>query len=500
MFRGALVLLVVLIPLPCSGQSFHKARAAQPEAGSMFVFPERIRLKSGEFFTATRGQMFVPLNRNRGNSDVISVEFYLFPRSEKANPDTPPLFLLNGGPGFPGLQDMLDNPGAFEQRLGNYLEISDLVVVGQRGIGSSKPDTVVVQPRPPMLKQARDPANIESYREALRQQRQFWIDQGVDLSGFTAVQAAADVYDIAKGLGFDKIMITGGSFGSHWGMTVMRKHPEIVARALLHGMEGPDHTWDHPGWIWNVYKRVARDAEASDRLEGMIPDDGLIQTVEEMVGKAEANPVTVTVNNQEIVFDGDAMRAVARGYSRSLRAWPAEVIEMSQGRLQNAARRMALRMNTTGTGSTTASYWMLDSSSGITAKRQAEFESDPAMKIIGSTFDQYRFGSPVWEADLGDDFRQNFRTQIPTVIVHGTWDLSTPYENAVELAPFFENGTFVTVERGSHGALGEAMSSDRDFSRAVFQFMSTGDASALPEKVVLKEPRWKVPRDEDMDE
>jgi hypothetical protein len=75
-------------------------------------------------------------------------------------------------------------------------------------------------------------------------------------------------------------------------MELMRKHPELVARAVLSGMEGPDHTWDHPGWYWNVYKRVTVDAESSESLAGMIPDGGLIAAVEGLVKQADENPIS----------------------------------------------------------------------------------------------------------------------------------------------------------------------------------------------------------------
>lgn len=48
-----------------------------------------------------------------------------------------------------------------------------------------------------------------------------------------------------------------GSFGSHWGMAVMRYHPEVGARAVLTGMEGPDHTYDSPGGVLASLERMA---------------------------------------------------------------------------------------------------------------------------------------------------------------------------------------------------------------------------------------------------
>ncbi len=492
-------LLLLSTSAPCLAQSFHNGKAPAPAAGSMYVYPERIRLKNREFFTAHRGQMFVPANRSKDDSAVISVEFYLFPRSDQANPDTPPMFILNGGPGFAGLSERLAKRGTFEDQFQPLLNITDVVVVGQRGIGSSTPNTTIVQPTPPQMARQFDPEAVSEFQTALRDERQFWLDEGIDLSGLNVIEAAADVRDVAHGLGFDKIMISGGSFGSHWGMTLMRYHPELIERAILNGMEGPDHTWDHPGWIWNVYKRVAADAEASEQLKGLIPEGGLVAAMEAMVRKAEENPFTVVLNEGtsseiEVVMDGHALRAVARGFSGAgLTSWPAEVIRMHRDDWEAAARRVLGRSKMRGRGFATASYWTLDSASGITAKRRAEFEADPAMSIIGSTFSSYAMGSPVWEVDLGDEFRTNFQTDIPTVIVHGTWDTSTPYENAQELAPFFTNSRFVTVERGSHGAIREATSADPQFRAGLTQFFQSGDMSGLPDRVELDPPEWRVP-------
>ena len=499
MLRLLLVCVFTVGAISCDAQdtpsSFHDATADSPRPGTLFVHPERILLKEGGFFTAYRGQAFVPLNRSHGGSDVISIEFYRFPRSENADPNTPPLFLLNGGPGFKGLATDLARPGTFENRIKSFLDMTEVVVVGQRGIGSSKPDTVIRQSAVPS---SDDADELARFQGEMKKERDYWLGQGVDLSGFNVLEAATDVHDIAKGLGFDKIILSGGSFGSHWGMAIMRKHPNLVERAILHGMEGPDHTWDHPGWIWNVYKRVAEDAESSDRLKECIPEQGLIHAVETMLKNAEANPVVVTLNKgnsseRTVEIDSAAMRSLARGYKNSLRSWPADIIEMSRGNFENAARRVMTRSRIRPSGLTTASFWMLDSGSGITARRRAVFESDPAMKIIGSTFDYYAKGSPVWETDLGDDFRQNFETGIPTVIVHGTWDTSTPYENAVELAPFFKNSKFITVKRGSHGAFSEAMNADKNFRNAIRKFTVSGDMSGLPDQIELPLPRWSQP-------
>lgn len=508
------VLLVTLLTLLIIGSScsrdstagapegtFHKAAAKSPEPGTIFLYPERIKLREGGFFNAERGMMFVPVNRSKRNSAVIAVEVYRFRASEKANPETPPIFFLHGGPSFEGLERSLEELGNFEERWRPFLDVSDLVVVSQRGIGPSKPTTTIettTKPVPPDQPYDDEEA-VAEYQQVLAKEKAVWEELGLDLGGFTVVEAAADVNDVRKALGYDKIVIWGGSFGSHWGMALMRYYPEIVERAILRGMEGPDHTYDHPGHLWNVYKRVAAEAEKAPELKGLIPNGGLIKAIETVIERVENKPFKVTVTNsetnesQDVLFDAESVKRLARGYSRGLPAWPTDVITLYNGDFSKAAESVVRRYHSRGRGYRTASFYMLDCGSGITAERLAEYNSDAALEILGRMNWGYTAGCSVWGSDLGDEFRQNFETDIPTVIVHGTWDTSTPYENALELVPYFRNSKFIPVNRGPHGAIRAAMRSSEQFKKGIMRFAETGDMSELPDKVEMPPVEWIVP-------
>lgn len=508
MIRFFLLAVVLLCGPSLIAQTFHHGVAPSPKPGTLFIYPERIALQDGGFFTCQRGLLFAPTNRSKSSSDVIAIEFYRFPRirntdssAHENDTEPPPIFILKGGPGFQGLEGELNERGTLEKKYLHFLNVADVIVIGQRGIGSSKPNTIVEE-RPtsvPADGTHNEEQAIESFQRQLSIERQYWLDQGVDLSGFNVLECAADVHDLSKALGYERITLYGGSFGSHWAIAVMRSHPEIVSRAVLTGLEGPNHTWDHPGWIWNVYKRVAADAEASAGLRHLIPDSGLIATIQSIVERAHQRPFDVTIfrgqpNEATARIDGPAMQYVARGISRRLRDWPAEVIQMSRGNFANAAAVTLRRAKEQRRIYRTASYWMLDSGSGISPKRRAEIESDPAAAIIGNINWLYSAGSPIWKADLGEDFRAEFITEIPTVLVHGTWDTQTPLENAIELEPCFTNHRFVKVHRGSHAALLEAQYFEPKFREALLTFIGTGDSSLLPNEIVLPEPMWTVPK------
>ncbi len=501
--RGlTIIVLALLISIVSCTQNrtFHSTKASAPEAGSIFTFPERIILEDGGFFNAERATMFVPLNRSVKHSDVISLDIYRFKASEKANPETPPIFYLHGGPSFAGLEDQLAEPGTFEKNWQFMLDVADVVIVSQRGIGPSKPTTTVertVTAQALDVPYDDDKAIIE-LQEMLAKERMVWEDLGVDLKGFTILEAAEDVNDVRKAFGYDKITLWGGSFGSHWGMSLMRMHPEIIERAIFRGMEGVDHTYDHPGYTWNVYKRMAEDAENSIELKGLIPEGGLISAVETIKDRLDKEPITVEVINpetnevQKVLFDAYSVKKLSRGYSNNLASWPADIITLYNGDFSKAAERMVQRYNNSGRSFKTASYYMLDCGSGITEDRLNEHLADPANEILETGWG-YINGCPCWGSDLGDDFRQNFETNIPTVIVQGTWDRSTPYENAVELVPYFKDVKFIPVIRGPHGAIKAALRESELFKNGILKFAATGDRSALPDVLELPKEIWVVP-------
>jgi pimeloyl-ACP methyl ester carboxylesterase len=492
-----LLLATLLVTGSSCSQSADPEPGRAPEPGTLFLYPERIPLKAGGFVNVERGMMFVPTNRSKEESPVIALEVYRFKASEKANPETPPIFYLHGGPSFGGLERPLEQLGTFEERWLPLSEVSDVVVISQRGIGPSKPTTTIdatTEPEPP--DRPFDEAEaVAEFQQVLTNEKAVWEDLGIDLSGFTIIEAAADVDDVRKALGYEKIVIWGGSFGSHWGMAVMRYYPATVERAILRGMEGPDHTYDHPGHLWNVYKRVAEEAEQAPELKDLIPRGGLIKAMETVIQRVEETPIKVAANNsQDVLFDANLIKLLARGYTGALTAWPADVIRLFNGDFSGAAEMAVQRYRISRRSFRTASYFMLDCGSGITPERLAEYDADPASQILGRMNWGYIAGCPVWGSDLGDEFRQNFETSIPTVIVHGTWDTSTPYENALELVPYFKNSKFIPVIRGPHGAIQSAMRVSEEFKTGIMRFAATGVASQLPDEVEMPPAKWIVPR------
>lgn len=495
----AAALLVPILPAAAPAQAW-----SSPEAGTMHLHPDRYERVDGTYATAQRGVLYVPQDRSRPEAGTLGVVFHRFPADDSVSAESPPIFILRGGPGFGGLE--LEEAGYYEENVAHYAGFADVVVVGQRGFGPSFPDTECEGVRAPIF----DPAAPEEERagalgEAGRKCRTYWREQGLVPEGMNVREAASDVIDVADALGYDRVVLSGVSFGSHWAMAILRDHPDRVARALIGGTEGPNHTYDSPTGILNALRRVAEDAEAAPELRPWIPEGGLIEALRTTIRRAEQDPPTVTVRDsaggeeRQVPVTADILRTVADGYSsppdslHDMAAWPADVLRLHAGRFDELARRARQGDGDDWSRIPNAAFWLLDCASGITDGRADELLQDPAREIVGATAWFYFEGCPTWDVDLGDDFRTGFRTDVPTVIVHGNWDLSTPYENALEILPAFENGTLVTVDRGTHGALGEAMQASRSFREGILRFLRTGETAGLPERVQLPPVDWRVP-------
>lgn len=467
------------------------------------------RRTDGSVARAERCRLRVPIVRADPASKPIEIDVWRFLKQDGAPAGVPPVFQLHGGPGWPGVEEhQID----WEGQVAQFTRFSDLVFVGQRGIGSSTDlpcDAGVLGPAGVPAESAEaeaDPALLERLlRERSARCRAHWESQGYDTRGLNVREAAADVADVARLLGYETISLFGGSFGSHWSMAVLRFHPQLVARAVLHGMEGPDHTYDRPSGVLKSLERLAAAAEASPQLVGHVPEGGLLAAFRAVIESVEAEPFELELEvpgasePATVRIDADALRGLALGVTRRVSSregmptWPADLLALHGGEFE-AAGRAVLASRGALLDLPGAAFFGLDCGSGITRERLAAYRSDPAIALVGDLSSFYEAACPAWSTDQGDEFRKGFQSAVPTVIVQGLWDVNTPFENALECLPFFADARFIPVDGGSHGALEEAMRLTPGFREALLAFLASGETKGLPAEIALPPIQWAVPR------
>lgn len=423
--------------------------------GELTIGSRTIILEDARQVEVEAGELLVPEHRRPPQGAAISIPFYRL-RSTAEHPATP-IVLLAGGPGSSWL-DRFEDPEYF-QEVDRYRAIADVVVFDQRGAGRSRPDLDCEDRRQLPLEAPIDLEEVAAnLREMAAQCRDRWHSAGVDLSAYTTAESVDDVLELAAALGYRRMSLVGGSYGSHLALALMRAAPDAVDRVVLYGVEGLDHTWDDPGARLAAYERIAGTAELSAALAPAIPPGGLIEALRTVVERLEEKPVAVWTGDGDerarVVVDATVIRRLA-GFQAGRRSrpnvWPELLLDLLEGEYGLAARAARsmrdLRLDD-------PMHYMMDCASGISPRRAARYRSHPAQELLGDVNFEYETLCDVWQApDLGPDFRAPLVSAIPTLIVHGTWDSSTPIENAREVIASLSNGHLIEVIGGSHGAL-----------------------------------------------
>lgn len=426
--------------------------------GDMSLNLTSVDLEDGRSVEVESGVLLVPENRSKSTSPPISIPFYRL-RSTSEAPASP-IFLLAGGPGSSWI-DRFEDP-EYHEEIEFYRGISDVVLFDQRGAGRSKPelDCDGIHRSLPRDRPLTRDAVASSMVEMSLECRERWISAGVDLDGYTTLENAADVLQLEQALGYSSVSLVGGSYGSHLALTLMRLAPQAIDRVLLYGIEGVDQTWDDPAGRLATYERIAGAAEVSEELGPSIPEEGLLELLRAVIERLEQNPANVEVavgegdETTRVVVDAFLVRLVS-GYQAGRRSrpnvWPEFILDLHQGDYSHIAQAAIefrkLRLDR-------PMHYMMDCSSGISRQREARLRRDPAMELLGEVNFEYLELCPAWRApDLGEEFRSPVRSSVPALVIHGTWDTSTPIENAREVMAGLSNGHLVEVIGGSHGAL-----------------------------------------------
>jgi pimeloyl-ACP methyl ester carboxylesterase len=431
------------------------ATASPPQATTDRIVIEQgtVKLPTGETVPYEIGTLYVPENRNNPASRRIGIGFA---RIKAPHPTgAPPIFWLPGGPGLSVLGAFTDKDEGAQNRLRSWLTFGaagDLVVIEQRGYTSRGEKLVETADASPLNR----PASVQADARAMQAlaRRAVAHNPGKDLSGYTIEAFAADVDDLRRALGYDKISLFGGSFGSQWSLAVMRFHPEIVARAVLSSVEPLNNGFDMPSHIFAALQRIAYDADRDPGLAPWLPKGGMMAAVQALHRRFAAGPIRVSVRDdagkvQTVVLGAEDLQLALLAHTDEAEHWPAFILSLYYGHYDAWARQTA---EDRSAGPVKLIGPLADSSLGVTADREQQMRTDPAVDLLGTwNFESNLVSAPDWPTpDMGDAVRLPRVTPIPIVFVHGDWDTSTPVENTLGLLPYFPNGHAILVHRAGH--------------------------------------------------
>jgi pimeloyl-ACP methyl ester carboxylesterase len=469
---------------------------ARAPADRIVIEQRSLKLPTGETVDYEIGTLYAPENRSNPASRKIGVGFA---RIKAPHPTgAPPIFWLPGGPGLSVLGAFTDTDEAARSRLRSWLTFGaagDLVVVEQRGYTR----------RGEMLEEMADaspldqPASVRADALAMQAlaRRAVAHHPDNDLSGYTIAAFATDVDDLRQALGYGKISLFGGSFGSQWSLAVMRLYPETVARAVLSSVEPLDNGFDMPSHVFAALQRIAYDADRDPGLAPYLPKGGLIAAIDALHRRFAAGPVRVSIQDdkgrpQTIVLGAEDLQLALLSRTDEAEHWPAFILSLYHGHYDDWAREVAESRRATPVKLIGP---LVDSSLATSAEREHLLRTDPALDLLGPwDFEANLASKSDWPTpDVGDAVRRPRVNPIPVVFVHGDWDTSTPIENTLGLLPYFPNGHAILVHRAGHDGAFYQLREDPAAKQAVHDFLRTGATTNLPTDVALAAPRFETP-------
>jgi len=404
---SSLAIVLFSLPFDAPGQT------ESPSNGNIEIENKSFRLPSGDKFEYELGTLYVPENRTADDSRLIKVGFARLP-AFKQPAAAPPIFILPGGPGFSYLTGLNSENARARQRFVDEFEIyrqfSNVVLVDQRGfseMGEKLMANYTEPGRPAGAPENPEQEAVQFAKDAIAQ----YADTEVDLAGYTVKECAHDVAALAAALEYEKITLVGTSFGSQWSFAIMRLHPDIVARALLSGVEPLDHTYDMPSHLSAAAQRMWSHVDQDPRFQPYLPEGGMAEVAEVVLARLANSPPRLTAKHPESGKDV----SITMGLADFPYLNPAGILEMYHERWD----RWAVIPNATGSRPERRRLIgpLIDSSLGVTPARRLRLWSDPATLFVGrNNFASYLASAEIWPSpDVGDEFRTAEQCEIPVV-------------------------------------------------------------------------------------
>src|SRR5919108_1779108 len=221
--------------------------------------PTRIR--------AQEGRLRVPENRRRPAGRTLELRFVRF--AAMSSRKEPPIVYLAGGPGASGIWSASGDRHELFMKL---RRAGDVVALDQRGAGFSRPGPVCRGVWNYPLDRPHDDDALAGVLGPFLRRCVATVADSLDVTAFTTLESADDLEDLRIALRADQLSLVGISYGTHLALAYLRRYPDRVARAVLAGVEGPDHTWKLPRNVDVVLHRVGSAIAADPRAHRAVPD------------------------------------------------------------------------------------------------------------------------------------------------------------------------------------------------------------------------------------
>jgi pimeloyl-ACP methyl ester carboxylesterase len=166
-------------------------------------------------------------NRSAAQGRTIDLKIVIAPALRR-DPKPDPIFVFEGGPGGGAATLAAQRIPMFR----HFQTDRDIVLVDQRGTGASNPLDCAMDDESENLESI-DDYPVERFRACLDK-----LD--ADARFYTTSIAMDDIDDVRRYLGYSRINLWGGSYGTRAALVYLKQHDAAVRSVVLDGVAPPD--------------------------------------------------------------------------------------------------------------------------------------------------------------------------------------------------------------------------------------------------------------------
>lgn len=387
-------------------------------------------------------------NRSAREGRTIDLNLIVIPATG-AGKRSEPVFMLAGGPGSPATA----LAGFLSALVPGVEDSHDVVLVDQRGTGGSN----ALPCRP-----ARSEGMLGVYlegsisHERLRECRRL---ADADLTQYTTPIAMDDLDDVRAALGYDRIHLWGGSYGTRAALVYLRRHGEHVASVTLRGAIPP-------------YEKVplyfAKDAQAAldALLEDCADDDtcGLDypqvrEHLDTVLERLASKPVMVAFDGLDGSDEIEMTRATFAGgllfllyHSALASRIPAVIEDAHAGDFTSMLGAVAPFLQRLDAQLSFGMFLSVICSEDVALIRRQEIALETKGTFLGSEMVENIVGMcRQWPtAKLPTGYREPVSSDVPVLILSGEVDPTAAPRMATEIASHLPNSRHIILPGTGH--------------------------------------------------
>lgn len=411
-------------------------------------------------------------NRQTQSGRKIALNIMVLPAiSDKPAGD--PWFPLAGGPGQSAVEAY--PLAGFTAKVRQQ---RDVVLVDQRGTGASNPLPCELRDSNYIQSKISVDMPVERVRACRTE-----LEKKADLAQYTTSIFVDDLDEVRQAMGYDKINVFGGSYGTMSALVYLRRHGDHVRSITLEGVAPPQYIIPLPfsRTIQNSVDQLIARCAADEACHKNFPDlKKEFQAVLDQLDKSPAHfelgnpsgekqPVVLTrgmfvANLRPLLYIPELLSAfpymVHRAYQGDWSIYGGAVVQVRSAIDKQIDRGMALSV-------VCAEDIPGLSEAAIRRETAGTYLGDFQVRIYQKACDEWPRGA------IPKDFHAAIRSAVPALLISGALDPATPPEASAQAARDLSSSKVVIVKGGTHGTGSPCIDG------LISQFVAQGSATGL---------------------